>query len=113
MREAEPKPKREKKERKKRKVKEEKLENERRAAEAARRREEQRRASDAVRQKRMSEIQARYASFGVMNANAVMHSGSVSVQTSAAMSWKRRYFELTGAAISFYRDSRVCVCVGS
>ena len=94
-----------------RRLEEEKLENERRAAEATRRREEQRKVSDTVKQQRMAEIQAKYASFGVMNANAVMYSGNVSVQTSAAMSWKRRYFELTGTAISFYRDSRVRVSV--
>ena len=90
-----------------RRLEEERQENERRAAEAAKRREEQRRASDRVKQQRMSEIQSRYASFGVGNTNAVMHSGSVSVQTSGSMSWKRRYFELTGTSIAFYRDSQV------
>lgn len=89
-------------------LEEERLENERRAAEAAERREEQRRASDRVKQQRMSEIQSRYASFGFGKTSAVIHSGNVSVQTSGSISWKRRYFELSGTSFSFYRDSQVC-----
>ena len=73
-----------------------------RAAEAAKKKAEQRRMTEASKKQRMKTIQDKYA-----RANGVLLAGSVTVQTSMSISWKRRYFELSRNALAFYRDSQV------
>lgn len=88
-----------------RKLEEDRERNERRIQEAARRKEEERKFSEAKRKATIKEIQARYA--GQIGTRPVMLEGSITVQTSASISWKRRYFELTAHSMQFYRDSQV------
>lgn len=91
-----------------RKLEEDRERNERRIQENLRKREEERKMSEAKRKAKMKEIQSRFADrFGT---RPVLLEGSVTVQTSASISWKRRYFELTANAVQFYRDSQVCAC---
>lgn len=83
----------------------ERLTAERRAAEAKKRMEEQKRRSEERRRERMKEIQE------MINLrkgpDPVLLQGNVTVQSSNSISWKRRFFELTGSKLLLYRDARV------
>lgn len=83
----------------------ERQEAERRAAEAKRKIDEQKRLSEERRRERMKEIQE------MINmrkgTDPVLLSGNVTVQSSTSISWKRRFFELTGSKLVLYRDARV------
>lgn len=89
-----------------RRLEEERIASERRAAEAAQRHEEEKRLMQEKRRQRMKEIQQKFA--GKSDVDPVLLSGSITIQTSTSISWKRRFFELTSNELLFYRDSRVC-----
>lgn len=90
-----------------RRLEEDRERNERRIQETARRKEEERKLAEVKRKAKMKEIQSRYADR--IGTRPVLLEGSVTVQTSASISWKRRYFELTTHAVEFYRDSQVYI----
>ncbi|KAH8116314.1 hypothetical protein DFH11DRAFT_1579887 [Phellopilus nigrolimitatus] len=85
-----------------RRFEEERREIERRASDAARKREEELRLTDQMRRQRMKDIQKKFA--GRSGTDSVLLTGSVTVQASMSISWKRRFFELTEKALTLYRD---------
>ena len=90
-----------------RKLEEDRERNERRIQEAARRKEEERKLAETKRRARMKEIQAKYAD--QIGLRPIMLEGSITVQTSSCISWRRRYFELTAHSMLFFRDSQVII----
>lgn len=88
-----------------RRIEAERLEAEKRAAEVVKRREEQRRLSEENKRIRMKEIQREFSRKS--GDSVVLLAGNITVQTSTSISWKRRFFELKGDGLYFYRDSRV------
>ncbi|KAI5121878.1 hypothetical protein M0805_001084 [Coniferiporia weirii] len=88
-----------------RRLEEERQEIERRVAEAARKREEERRQTELRRRLRIREIQEKFKHVAHSEADPVLLTGAVTMQTSMSISWKRRFFELTRNRLTFYRDS--------
>lgn len=88
-----------------RQLEEDRERSERRIQEAAWRKEEERQAAEVRRKTKIKDIQSRYADR--IGSRPVLLEGSVTVQTSSSISWRRRYFELTASAMHFYRDSQV------
>lgn len=88
-------------------LEEERRESERRAAEAAKKREEQRRAAELLKKKRMKEIQEKFTQAGRFGSDPALLTGVVTIQTPVSTTWKRRFFELKGESLVFYRDAQV------
>lgn len=90
-----------------RRFEEERQEIERRSAEVARKKEEQRQLSQSRRKERMREVREQFSKSRKGASDTIWLNGTITMQTSIALAWKRRYFELTEDAVLFYRDSLV------
>lgn len=91
-----------------RRFEEERQELERRSAEIARKKDEQRRLDQSRRKQRMREIQEEFSRNRLDGPpNTILLTGTVTIQTSLSLAWKRRFFELTESSVLFYRDSVV------
>ncbi|TDL23755.1 hypothetical protein BD410DRAFT_820696 [Rickenella mellea] len=88
-----------------RRLEELRKEEERRKEEAAKIKEEERKRAEAEKSVKMKEIQSKFVK-GSKGANPVLLSGYVTVQTSASIAWKRRFFELHTSALILYKDSK-------
>ncbi len=77
----------------------------RRAEELAKKQEEERRRSEENRRVKLKDIQEKFKAKSA--SDTVLISGNVTIQTSMSVSWKRRFFEFSGDALLFYRDSQV------
>jgi len=75
-----------------------------RAEELAKKQEEERRRSEVNRRAKLKDIQEKFKAKSA--SDTVLISGNVTIQTSMSVSWKRRFFEFSGDALLFYRDSQ-------
>jgi len=85
-------------------LEEERKQAELRAEEAARKKEEDRRVLEANKKAKMKEIQEKFSNKA--GTDPVLLTGSVTVQTSMSLEWRRRFYELTDSAMRFFRDAR-------